>query len=198
MMGKTHSSVAIAAYCSCRLPNTLEEIPTWITEISIVYFTSLLPDIDEPRSKIGSILLPVIPSWLRPLAFIVLSIILIILGITKLNYLLIGLGLFILYLAMVKHRESITHSIVGLFSICAFLYLLNPTYLLPALIGYGSHILVLDFITEKVSLFSPFSNRRFGITLLRTNSFFEKLLFYRGSQICIVWLLILKYVLPKL
>lgn len=194
MLGRTHMAVAAATYCAYDLPTTWNEVPMWAMGLGTAVFTSLLPDITEPRSRIGGILLPLVPSWLRPFAFLVLGAMLIYFGWRNQSLMSLATGLVLILLVLVKNRESPTHGFVGIGVILSIAWAYYPQLWIPVLIGYGSH-LVLDFLSEKIALFSPLSTRRFGITLVRTGSFAERLIFYRGAYVLGLLLLYQTYFL---
>jgi LexA-binding, inner membrane-associated putative hydrolase len=192
MLGRTHITVAVAAYCSYKLPHQWDELPQWIMGLGTVVFTSLLPDITEPRSRMGGLLMPFFLSWLRPFAFLVIGGMLVYYGWGIYNLLFTAIGALLILLVLVKNRESPTHSFVGIGVVVASAWLFQPNLWIPALIGYGSH-LALDFISEKIALFSPLSSRRFGVTLFQTGSTAERLIVQWGAIIYTVWISISSY-----
>ncbi|WP_126430056.1 metal-dependent hydrolase [Brevibacillus marinus] len=184
MMGRTHAAVASALYCAYTMPQTVHDVPAWSMGLAIAAFTSLLPDLDEPRSRIGGMLLPLIPSLLRPAAFCVTGAYLAFVGYKDgVEWLLVA-GISLLFLVFIRHRESPTHGLVGLGMAVALMYAWKPDYIIPVLIGYGSH-LALDIVTEGVSLFWPI-RKRIRIPLTSTNSLLERWLFYRGAQLWVL------------
>ncbi|CAI8944780.1 inner membrane protein [Brevibacillus sp. IT-7CA2] len=186
MMGRTHVTVATAIYCTYTLPKTLEDLPMWGMGLGAVLLSSLLPDLDEPRSRIGGLLLPIIPSYLRPLAFTLIGAYLAYTGASNGIWWLLLVGLTLLFLVMIRHRESPTHALVGLGLVLSLTYSWKPELIVPVLIGYGSH-LVLDIITEGISLLWPIP-MRIRIPIMSTNSLLERWVVYRGSQ---VWILVM-------
>ncbi|MDT3417188.1 hypothetical protein QO009_003083 [Brevibacillus aydinogluensis] len=181
MMGRTHIAVASALYCSYTMPNTLDDLPAWGIGLGVTIITSLLPDIDEPRSRIGGMVTPLIPTWLRPVAFFIFGIAFIYLGM-KMGYWWLSIfGALLLFFLFVKHRESPTHGIIGLVVVAAVSYLYNQDLIIPVVLGYGSH-LFLDVITEGITLFWPVP-KRIRIPLMATNSILERWIVYRAAQI---------------
>ncbi|MDA5110878.1 metal-dependent hydrolase [Brevibacillus thermoruber] len=192
MLGRTHMTVAVAAYCSYKLPHQWDELPLWVMGLGTVIFTSLLPDITEPRSRMGGMLMPFIPSWLRPFVFLVVGGMLVYYGWGNHELLFMAIGVVLLLLVLVKNRESPTHGFVGIGVVVAFAWLYQPNLWMPALIGYSSH-LALDFISEKITLFSPLSSRRFGVTLFQTGSTAERLIVQWGAIFYTAWITIQSY-----
>ncbi len=178
-MGKTHMAVGTALFCAYYTPTHWNELPSWGIGLAVTIFTSLLPDIDEPRSRIGGILLPFTPSWIRSYLFVLIGIVLLWQGWGQMIPMIIGFLL--LFFVFVKHRESPTHGLIGLVSVSTLAYVVEPTLLVPALIGYGSH-LFLDCITEGISFFYP-AKKRICFPITKTNSRFERWLFYRGASL---------------
>lgn len=192
MLGRTHMTVAVAAYCTYNLPRQWDELPLWAMGLGTAIFSSLLPDITEPRSRMGGMLMPFIPSWLRPIVFLVLGGMLVYYGWVNREPLFMAIGVVLLLLVLVKNRESPTHGFVGIGVVVACAWLYQPDLWMPALIGYGSH-LALDFISEKIALFSPLSSRRFGVTLFQTGSTAERLLVQWGATVYTAWIIIQSY-----
>jgi len=192
-MGRTHMAVAATAYCAYMLPQTLSEVLPWATGLGVAILTSQFPDIDEPRSRIGGYLLPVVPSVLRPICFVLLGAYLVYWGIVNLYWLAIILGVIYLLSVFLKHRESPTHALLGVGAAMYVAHSYEPTFLIPIAIGMGSH-LILDILTEGIALFWPIPIR-IRIPVTRTNSLVEKVVFYYGSQLALVWLILQAYVL---
>lgn len=186
MMGRTHVAVSSALYCTTFAPRSLEEIPTWSLGFGVAVLSALLPDLDEPRSRIGGLLFPVIPPFFRPVVFCLVGTYLAYEAFTNRVWWLLAVGLALLFLVFIRHRESPTHGLIGLGLVMSLVYSWDPAFTVPVLIGYGSH-LVLDIITEGVSLFWPI-RMRIRIPLTSTNSLLEKWLVYRGAQ---VWMLVI-------
>lgn len=184
-------AVAVAGYCAYGLPQSIEEIPSWATGLAVVTITSLLVDIDEPRSRIGALIMPLIPSWLRPFAFLVVGGYLTYWG--YFNHLYVAIiGAVLLVCALMKHRDSPTHSWIGIVGSFAVTTVWFPEHMVAALIGYGSHLL-LDAITEGIPLFWPFKFW-LRIQVTTTNSLLEQFVFYHGARACIFYFLVLAYV----
>jgi len=185
MMGKTHMSVALATYMFYQTPQSWQEFTEWGVGAGIVLLTSRLPDIDEPRSGMGSLVMPWVPSWLRAFAFLVVGGFLVYFGWNNQQWLIFSIGSMYLFFALIKHRESPSHGLVGLIFVLTIAYLINPAYLIPVIIGYGTH-LFLDLITEGIALFWPLTARQ-RIPLMQTNCILERWVIYRGTQGYILW-----------
>ncbi|MCR1934415.1 metal-dependent hydrolase [Clostridium tepidum] len=164
MKGKTHAGVGIAVFLSIysRLPGNFSYFG-----LLVVFISSLLPDIDHPKSIFNKYIL-FFKNKTSKIAFYSCSGVLVF----WYDYLytrepaLKALAIMLIVIAISSHRNGLTHSLFGMI-IFAFIagYLgnmYNIHYIVYYLfIGYGSHILC-DMATNRgVPLLYPFSKKKF-------------------------------------
>jgi len=161
MLGRTHAAIALTlAAAAIKTPEQL------ISGLAAAAAGSLLPDIDTP----GSTLRYHLRKYTGILLFPVL---------TAAGYLLFKRGYFSLYsfvlyliyitLAFLLPHRTFTHSILGFAVFMFILSGMNRYILLPAAVGYGTHLLGDLLISAGIPLFYPLS-KNFKIPLIRTGS----------------------------
>ncbi|MED4353599.1 metal-dependent hydrolase [Schinkia azotoformans] len=182
MMGKTHIAVGAAAFSVVTPPPTdIKDFLFWGGQLIVTMIASVAADIDDPRTTAGKIILPFVPRWLRPTAFSILGMLLIWHGFQHSIPWVMACGFFFFGAAISKHRNSPTHSPVGLFFLCLLTYLYLPIMLIPVFTGYLTH-LITDAITEGIPIMWPFPGW-LRIPITETNSFMDRVVFRFGSII---------------
>ncbi len=181
MMGKTHMAFGAAFYSVAVPPSTgsFNELFTWGTGLAVTIVASISADIDDPRNTAGKMIMPIVPRWLRPTAFAVVGALGIWYGYQTGNMLLMMIGFGFFAAAIMRHRNSPTHSPVGMILISLPIYIFLPAYILPVLIGYGSH-LIGDAITEGIPYAWPLPGW-LCIPLMKTGGFLDMVVVRYGS-----------------
>jgi inner membrane protein len=164
MTGKTHAgigSVIYVAICN-QLPGKFNYIG-----MIVVFFASILPDVDHPKSMINKYILPFKNKTTKVTIYICLGIIILWFDFLYTKELALkSLALCFIIIGLSTHRNGLLHSLTGMIFFMLMIGYTCTKYLLPPLvypfvIGYGSH-LVGDMLTQMgVPLFYPFSNRKF-------------------------------------
>lgn len=194
MMGKTHMAIGAAAYTSIvPPPKTIEEAGLWGLGLGVAIVSSLLPDIDDPKTTIGKYITPFIPRWLRPAAFAIIGMLLLWHGYSISNVYFLIAGFIFFGCAICKHRNSPTHGLIGLLAVGHLATIFAPVLLIAVIIGYASH-LVADLITEGIPLLWPIPIW-LRIPLLKTNSWFERIVVNYAAILIFVYQLIRPYTL---
>ena len=174
MKGKTHVGVGIVTFLS--VYNTLPGKFNYIG-LLIVVFSSILPDVDHPKSIINKYILPFKNKTSKVMVYSSLGVILLWYDYLYTNEpIMKGIGISLLIIAVSSHRNGLTHSLTGMIMFSFIIGYLGNMYNLHYLvyyfiIGYGMHLLC-DMITDRgVPLVSPFKNKKFRMPLTyRTNS----------------------------
>lgn len=128
--------------------------------IGVTVIGAILPDIDHNMSYI---------SKRKILILIILFVIL------KLNLIQIILIIIWCIISRKTGHRKLSHSLLSVIFFLILLY--NSKYCLYFIIGFISH-LILDILSNGISLLYPMSNKRLGISLIKTNSVKEKILMY--------------------
>jgi inner membrane protein len=166
MLGRTHLAIGLATTAAV-ITNT-HTLPEALITAGI---SSLIPDIDEEHSLIRR-KIDVIPGL--PLGFPLLLIADYFLWHYKYFSLLAAI-LFAVYIGFAyftKHR-GFTHSLAGFATFILILALSDKMLLIPAMIGYGMH-LVADLMTNAgIELLYPLK-RRVGLHLFATGSIIDQ------------------------
>lgn len=166
MLGRTHLAVGLAT--TATVITNPHVLPTTLITAGM---SSLLPDIDEEHSLIRR-KIDIIPGL--PLGFPLLLIADYFLWHYKYFSLLAAI-LFAVYIGFAyftKHR-GFTHSFAGFATFILILVLSDKMLLIPAIIGYGMH-LVADLMTNAgIELLYPYE-RRFGFYLFNTGSIIDQ------------------------
>lgn len=162
MTGKTHVGMgaAVGVAMSSKVPGELS-----IMAIVVVVISSLLPDIDHPKSIFNKYILPVKNKMVKVITYGCIGIILIAFNTIHANIPEITvIGIVLIIVAFSSHRTGFTHSIIGMI-IFAFIanYMssrYNNIYLVYYFImGYSTHVLG-DMCTNRgVPLFYPLKNK---------------------------------------
>ncbi|AJA48843.1 hypothetical protein CPAST_c27760 [Clostridium pasteurianum DSM 525 = ATCC 6013] len=162
MTGKTHAvmgaSVGIAI--SSKIPGELS-----IIAVIILIISSLLPDIDHPKSIFNKYILPVKNKMVKVSVYGGIGTILIVFNIFYRNIPeLMVIGMVLIIVAFSSHRMGFTHSILGMI-VFAFIVnyralQYNNIYLVYYfIIGYSTHIIG-DMCTNRgVPLFYPLKGK---------------------------------------
>lgn len=166
MLGRTHLAIGLATTAAVITnPHVLPEA------LITAGISSLIPDIDEEHSLIRR-KIDIIPGL--PLGFPLLLIADYFLWHYKYFSLLAAI-LFAVYIGFAyftKHR-GFTHSLLGFTTFILMLVLSDKMLLIPAIIGYGMH-LVADLMTNAgIELLYPLK-RRFGLHLFSTGSIIDQ------------------------
>ena len=167
MLGRTHIATALAA--TVLIVKNPAQLPFSLT---VAAASALLPDIDTP----DSILRYQLNKYTGILTFPAL----IAAGYFLFKYKYFSLPSLILYLtyivlAFVGPHRGFTHSLAGFGLFALILLMSSKTVLLPALVGYSTH-LAADLLTPSgVPLLYPY-NKSFKIPLVRTGSILDILI----------------------
>ncbi|WP_163528395.1 metal-dependent hydrolase [Halobacillus ihumii] len=161
-----------------RLPATSYETTLYFL---CVLFGSLLPDIDTPRSTLGKWF------WKILLMFLLVAVIAYLFAPSIIEMyrdeLSVLTMLILPILVMVRSHRKMTHSVLFIFLIGGYCYLIDSflavplNYFIGLLVGVCSHLLG-DFITKKgIPLLYPFSKKHFRfIVTFTTGSSAEKMI----------------------
>ncbi|MCB2290505.1 metal-dependent hydrolase [Clostridium sp. CS001] len=164
MTGKTHAgigSVIYVAICN-QLPGKFNYIG-----MILVFFASILPDVDHPKSMINKYILPFKNKTTKVTIYICLGIIILWFDFLYTKELALkSLAVCFIIIGLSTHRNGLLHSLTGMMLLMLMLGYTCTKYLLPPLvypfiIGYGSHLVGDMFTKMGVPLFYPFSNRKF-------------------------------------
>lgn len=199
MKGKTHVGIGILSFV---VINNIVSHKCRLYGLPIVAFSSLLPDIDHPKSLINKYILPFKNKMTKSILYTCIGIIFLWYGFlyNGENYIK-ALGILFIIIAESSHRKGLTHSLTGmiLFSFISgyignLFNIKNVIYYF--MLGYGLH-LICDMGTNRgVPLFYPFkrTNVKFPVTF-KTNSKRGNLL---ENIILIIGLLYVIYSLPSI
>ncbi|MBE3578958.1 MAG: metal-dependent hydrolase [Caldanaerobacter subterraneus] len=167
MLGRTHMAIALAT--TALIIKNPNQLPLGLT---VAAASSLLADIDTPDSMLR--------HQLNKYAGILTFPALIAAGYFLFKYKYFSLPSLILYLtyivlAFVGPHRGFTHSLAGFGLFALVLLMSSKTVLLPALVGYSTH-LAADLLTPSgVPLLYPY-NKSFKIPLVRTGSILDILI----------------------
>ncbi|MCH3965882.1 MAG: metal-dependent hydrolase [Clostridium sp.] len=174
MKGKTHAGMGILTFLS-----VYEIIPGGFSYFGmiIVVFSSVLPDIDHPKSIINKYILPFKNKMTKVVLYGCIGIILLWYDYLYLHEPLIrALGIVFIIIAISSHRSGLTHSLMGMAMFSFIAGYLGNMYDIKYLvyyfmIGYGMHLICDMFTNRGVPLFYPFRKKKVKFPLTyRTNS----------------------------
>lgn len=166
MLGRTHIAIALAA--TAVIIKNSSQLPLNLT---IAAASALLPDIDTPDSMLR--------HQLNKYTGILTFPALIAAGFFLFKYKYFSLLSLILYLtyimlAFIGPHRGFTHSLAGFVFFTLILFMSDKAIILPAIIGYATH-LAADLLTPSgIPLFYPYS-KSFKIPLIRTGSLLDLL-----------------------
>lgn len=166
MLGRTHMAIALTATALI-----IKDPAQLSVSLAVTAASALLPDIDTPESMLRHRL----NRYTGALTFPVL----IAAGyfLFKCKYFsLLSLILYLIYIifAFIGPHRGFTHSLAGFAFFTLILFMSNKAVILPAIIGYGTH-LTADLLTPSgIPLFYPCS-KSFKIPLIRTGSLLDLL-----------------------
>lgn len=172
-------TVALAA--AAAVTKNPEQLPFTLT---IAAASSLLPDIDTPDSILRYKLRKYTGMLTLP-ALVTAGYFLFYYGYFSLP----TLALYLIYmiLAFAGPHRGFTHSLLGFITFVLVLFFSNKTIILPAVIGYSTHLFV-DMLTPAgIPLFYPY-NKDFSVPLVHTGSMLDQLI---GLASGIVFVIIL-------
>ncbi|SFE24883.1 inner membrane protein [Thermoanaerobacter thermohydrosulfuricus] len=166
MLGRTHMAIALTATAL-----TIKDPAQLPVSLAVAAASSLLPDVDTPEgllryqlNKYTGIL--TFPALIAAGYFLF-----------KYRYFsLLSLMLYLIYIifAFIGPHRGFTHSIAG-FGLFAFiLFISDKAIILPAMIGYSTHLVADLFTPSGIPLFYPCS-KNFKIPLIRTGSLLDLL-----------------------
>lgn len=161
MRGSTHVAIGVSAALLAGQP--------WYG-VAAAALGSLLPDIDEPGSIIGS---KVPGSALGRVGRAAAGGLVLYLGIKGNNRLAIVSGVGLLALAFIPHR-GITHSLLALVLAWLGARALLPGAALPFAVGYALHLMADALTPAGVPLLWPWP-KNVGVPLVRTNGWIDRL-----------------------
>ncbi len=191
MNGKTHIAIGTLAAVTVA-PKIGVDIGFQL--ISGAAIGSLLLDLDHPKATINQKVLPFKNKYTHLIVYILLGLITLtgiigIIGITKWI-----LGMFLVLVGISRHR-GFTHGIIGLSVIVYLCYQLNIVYgysnfSIGLSIGSILHLIADLFTGSGVSLFYPFSNKRFCFPItIKTGSTAENVILVLTSLSLFMFLL---------
>jgi inner membrane protein len=167
MLGRTHTAIALAATAL-----TIKDPAQLPVSLAVAAASSLLPDIDTPDSMLRHQLnkytgILTFPALITAGYFLF-----------KYKYFsLPGLILYLIYLvlAFIGPHRGFTHSLAGFSIFIIILFVSDKAIILPAIIGYCTH-LAADLLTSSgIPLLYPY-NKSFKIPLVRTGSLLDILI----------------------
>ena len=163
MKGLTHAGIGAVTYTA--LYNGLPDKFSYIG-LGIVILSSLLPDIDHPKSIVNRYILPFKNKATKVTLYICSGII-----VLWFDYLYTkqpaykALGISLIIIALSSHRNGLTHSLTGLILFALIVGYVGDKYGISNVVfyfvlGYGMHLLC-DMLTNRgVSLFYPFKKKK--------------------------------------
>lgn len=188
MKGKTHAGIGAVTFMSIcdKLPGRFSYIG-----LIIVIISSLIPDIDHPKSIINKYFLPVKNKKTKTTIYSCLALV-----VLWFDYLYIGepalkaLGITLIFVALSSHRNGLTHSLTGLIAFTLISGYLGEVYNINFIvyyfiIGYGMHLLC-DMMTKMgIPLFYPFIIKKYKFPLIykvssKSGNLFEDFLMIMG------------------
>lgn len=188
MKGKTHAGIGAVTFMSIcdKLPGRFSYIG-----LIIVIISSLIPDIDHPKSIINKCFLPVKNKKTKTTIYSCLALV-----VLWFDYLYIGepalkaLGITLIFVALSSHRNGLTHSLTGLIAFTMIAGYLGEVYNINFIvyyfmIGYGMHLLC-DMMTKMgIPLFYPFVTKKYKFPIIykvssKSGNLFEDFLMIMG------------------
>lgn len=163
MKGRTHAGMGILTFLSI-----YKLIPGGFSLFGmiIVVFSSILPDIDHPKSIINKYVLPFKNKMTKVTLYGCIGIILLWYDYLYLHKPIVrALGIIFIIIAISSHRSWLTHSLIGM-SMFSFIAgyignIYNIRYLIYYfMIGYGMHLICDMFTNRGVPLFYPFRKKK--------------------------------------
>lgn len=164
MKGKTHAAIGMATFMS-----VYQKVPGGFSYlgIAIVAISSLLPDIDHPKSMINKYILPFKNKKTKMFIYLSLAIIVLYYDYMYMKSpVLKAISIALVFIAISSHRNGLTHSAIGLVIFTIIASYIGKSYAIPAsayyfVIGYGMHLFC-DMNTKMgVPLFYPFINKKY-------------------------------------
>lgn len=190
MTGKTHVAMGIAAGLTLSHGQSLEN-QFLIVLASMV--GSLMPDLDHPKGKLNQKVLWINNNLYRMIFYLALGSLFIYLSFITNNKHLVLLGIVFSLIGISSHR-GFTHSIVGFLLSASIIKMGTINYGLDTLylgfiIGYVLH-LIADFFTPRgIRLFYPLKVNVSSPINIKTNSYWEKIIFTILSLYCVFFLI---------
>jgi len=176
MLGRTHTAIALTATAL-----TIKDPAQLPVSLAVAAASSLLPDVDTPEGLLR--------YQLNKYTGILTFPALIAAGYFLFRYKYLSLLSLILYLTYITfafagpHR-GFTHSLVGFTLFALILLMSSKAVLLPALIGYSTHLAADLFTPSGILLLYPY-NRSFKIPLIRTGSLSDIILGFTATVLFI-------------
>lgn len=178
MTGKTHVVIGVAAALTISSGQPLEN---QLGMVLTAMISSLIPDLDHPKSKLNQKILFINNNLYRKLFYISLGSLFVYLYFLQEMKLFLLFGIISFLIGISNHR-GFTHSILGFLASSSIVALGTLDYGLihiyyGFILGYILHIIA-DFFTSKgVKLFYPLDNSISFPIKIKTNGKFEKILF---------------------
>ncbi len=178
MTGKTHVAIGVAAALTI---SSGQPLGNQLGMVLTAMISSLIPDLDHPKSKLNQKILFINNNLYRKLFYISLGSLFIYLYFLREMKLFLLLGIISFLIGISNHR-GFTHSILGFLASSSIVALGTLDYGLihiyyGFILGYILHI-VADFFTSKgVKLFYPLDNSISFPIKIKTNGKLEKVLF---------------------
>ena len=163
MKGKTHAGIGAVTFVA--LYNGLSQNINYVGLV-VVIISSLLPDIDHPKSIVNRYILPFKNKVTKVTLYLCCGAL-----VLWLDYLyfrepiLKAIGLILIVIALSSHRNGLTHSLIGMILFSIIIGYVGNYYKVTFLVyyfvmGYGMH-LICDMATNRgVSLFYPFTKKK--------------------------------------
>jgi inner membrane protein len=194
MTGKTHLGIGVMASV---ILSEYAPIEVTLASLAVCAFSSILPDIDHPKSIINKYILPVKSKAVKATIYITLGVFLYIVNYFYFNLdYLSAIGIFFVLIGVSSHRNGVTHSLTGLLSFSGVFGYTSVTYgfregILPFIIGYGAHLLADMFTARGIPLFFPFKKKKYKMPItFSVGSWWGKLiegLIVSGGLIYLTW-----------
>ncbi|MDF2882846.1 MAG: rane protein [Clostridiaceae bacterium] len=199
MKGKTHAGIGMITYIAVcnQLPGKFNYLGAAIAIIS-----SLLPDIDHPKSILNRYILPFKNKMAKIVLYACSGIIILWYDYIYVHQpILKAIAIMFFVIALSSHRKGLTHSITGMIMfglIVGFIgNMYNRQFLIYSFIaGYGMH-LICDMATDRgIPLFYPFKTKNVKWPMTYKTS--SKMGNFIEELIMIIGLLYIVMKLPKM
>lgn len=168
MTGRTHAGMGAVAFValSSKMPGGFTYLG-----MGVVLVSSLLPDIDHPKSLINKYILPFRNKNTKVILYLCLG-----LCILWFDYIYTrqpiykAIGVLMIAIAFSSHRNGLTHSLLGMIIFTFIAGYLGNRYQLKNIVyyfmlGYSTH-LVCDMSTNRgIPLFYPFKKKKYKMPM---------------------------------
>lgn len=178
MTGKTHVAIGVAAALTITQNQPLKN---QIIMVAATGLSSLLPDLDHPKSKLNQKILLFKSKFFKTLFYLALG------GLFVYAYLstdiktLLFFGIASALIGISIHR-GFTHSLLGLLSYSFLVKFIATEYNMEFIytgfvLGYFLHLMADFFTSQGIKLFYPVKKNISAPIVIKTNNSVEKLMF---------------------